>query len=86
MDDRLTDDDRAVGGPGDVDDGDGAVLARRRPARRGGQVGDHVAEAEDHPHAVDLLDRLEHVGVVADDEVDDARRGDLLGDRPLFAG
>ena len=57
---------------GDGHDGNGAVLAAAGQRGPGGQVGDHVAEPEDDPHAVDLLDRLEDVGVVADDQVDGA--------------
>ena len=86
VDDRRRHRHRAVRPDRDLDDRDRAVLGRGRPAGRSGQVRDHVAEPEHHPRAVDLLDRLEHVRVVADDEVDVAAGRDLVGDVALERG
>ena len=60
------------------------VLRARRPRVSCWHIRQEVAQAEHNPVAVDLLDRLQHVSVVADNEVDGPGRGDLLGDVALI--
>ena len=86
LDHRRGGDEAAVRLLLEADLGDRAVGCARRPAGDRPEVGDQVAEPEHHPHAVDLLDRLQHVGVVTDDEVDQAAGGDRLGDAALLGG
>ena len=80
----LRDLERSVGSLGDAQPHHHPVLAAYPAARaRRAHAGQEVPQSEHHPPSVDLLDRLDHVGVVTDDHVDGAAGGDRFRHLPL---
>ena len=60
-----------------------AMLPYGGPAARRVEVREDVPQPEHDPCAVDALDRLHDVGMVADDDVDQTAHRDRLGLLPL---